>query len=172
MKITEPNASRTSRRHFLRGAGVALALPWMESLPLFARKAQAPQQGCFEQAADALRHPLLLQRRRAHSLVGEGQRRYRWNSARCWSRWRRIARTSSFLRGSVQPAGRCIAPVRTSAACRTCCRAQRSASIPPTFASAPHSIRCWRSRSAIRPPCRAWRWASSRTNSGSKTACR
>jgi hypothetical protein len=25
-----------SRRHFLRGAGVALALPWMESLPLFA----------------------------------------------------------------------------------------------------------------------------------------
>jgi hypothetical protein len=25
----------TSRRHFLRGAGVALALPWMESLPLF-----------------------------------------------------------------------------------------------------------------------------------------
>src|SRR5258708_3745239 len=25
-----------SRRHFLRGAGVALALPWMESLPLLA----------------------------------------------------------------------------------------------------------------------------------------
>src|SRR5919206_2651891 len=24
----------TSRRHFLRGMGVALALPWMESLPL------------------------------------------------------------------------------------------------------------------------------------------
>src|SRR5689334_7048639 len=31
MKQTET----TSRRHFLRGAGVALALPWMESLPLF-----------------------------------------------------------------------------------------------------------------------------------------
>jgi hypothetical protein len=27
----------TSRRHFLRGAGVALALPWMESLPAFAQ---------------------------------------------------------------------------------------------------------------------------------------
>jgi len=27
----------TSRRHFLRGAGVALALPWMESLPVFAQ---------------------------------------------------------------------------------------------------------------------------------------
>src|SRR5277367_3912183 len=27
--------SQKSRRNFLRGAGVALALPWMESLPLF-----------------------------------------------------------------------------------------------------------------------------------------
>ena len=27
--------SQKSRRHFLRGAGIALALPWMESLPLF-----------------------------------------------------------------------------------------------------------------------------------------
>jgi hypothetical protein len=27
--------TQKSRRHFLRGAGVALALPWMESLPLF-----------------------------------------------------------------------------------------------------------------------------------------
>ena len=30
-----------SRRHFLRGVGVALALPWMESLPLFAQTAAA-----------------------------------------------------------------------------------------------------------------------------------
>src|SRR4051794_19695573 len=28
--------SNKTRRHFLRGAGVALALPWMESLPLWA----------------------------------------------------------------------------------------------------------------------------------------
>jgi hypothetical protein len=40
MKIVDPNAARAkSRRHFLRGAGVALALPWMESLPLFAQDA-------------------------------------------------------------------------------------------------------------------------------------
>ena len=26
-----------SRRHFLRGLGVALALPWMQSMPLFAQ---------------------------------------------------------------------------------------------------------------------------------------
>jgi hypothetical protein len=30
-----------SRRHFLRGLGVALALPWMESLPLFGQSASA-----------------------------------------------------------------------------------------------------------------------------------
>jgi hypothetical protein len=33
--------SRKSRRHFLRGAGVALALPWMESLPIFAAETVA-----------------------------------------------------------------------------------------------------------------------------------
>ena len=31
------NLTQTSRRNFLRGAGVALALPWMESLPLLAQ---------------------------------------------------------------------------------------------------------------------------------------
>jgi hypothetical protein len=31
------NQTQTSRRNFLRGAGVALALPWMESLPLLAQ---------------------------------------------------------------------------------------------------------------------------------------
>jgi hypothetical protein len=31
----------TSRRHFLRGVGVALALPWMESLPVFGQAAAA-----------------------------------------------------------------------------------------------------------------------------------
>src|SRR6266496_2972862 len=43
MKNTERSqAGRSaSRRHFLRGAGVALALPWMESLPLFAQETKA-----------------------------------------------------------------------------------------------------------------------------------
>ena len=31
----------TTRRHFLRGMGVALALPWMESLPLLGQVAAA-----------------------------------------------------------------------------------------------------------------------------------
>ena len=34
MSVT-PNAFHLSRRHFLRGMGVALALPWLESMPLF-----------------------------------------------------------------------------------------------------------------------------------------
>src|ERR1044071_8387571 len=43
MKKVEPsqNARGASRRHFLRGAGVVLALPWMESLPLFAQESKA-----------------------------------------------------------------------------------------------------------------------------------
>ena len=36
----DPNL--TSRRHFLRGMGVALALPWLESLPLAAQATAAP----------------------------------------------------------------------------------------------------------------------------------
>src|SRR5437879_1524790 len=35
-------SSQKSRRHFLRGAGVALALPWMESLPLFGAQEASP----------------------------------------------------------------------------------------------------------------------------------
>jgi hypothetical protein len=34
MSIVQPDFGQTSRRQFLRGLGVALALPWMESLPL------------------------------------------------------------------------------------------------------------------------------------------
>ena len=35
----DTNYRNSTRRHFLRGVGVALALPWMESLPIFARSA-------------------------------------------------------------------------------------------------------------------------------------
>src|SRR4051812_44175587 len=36
-----PDSYHVSRRHFLRGVGVALALPWMESLPLLGQTAAA-----------------------------------------------------------------------------------------------------------------------------------
>jgi hypothetical protein len=35
------NTTQTSRRNFLRGAGVALTLPWLESLPVFAQGTKA-----------------------------------------------------------------------------------------------------------------------------------
>jgi hypothetical protein len=37
----DDNVRHPSRRHFLRGMGVALALPWMESLPVFGQAAEA-----------------------------------------------------------------------------------------------------------------------------------
>ena len=41
MKDTQTH-TQTSRRHFLRGAGIAMALPWMESLPLLAQSGNKP----------------------------------------------------------------------------------------------------------------------------------
>jgi hypothetical protein len=40
-----PDSAPVSRRHFLRGVGVALALPWLESLPLFGQTAAATKAG-------------------------------------------------------------------------------------------------------------------------------
>jgi hypothetical protein len=45
---TRDQAPDPSRRHFLRGVGVALALPWLESLPLYAQ----PAAGAAKAAAD------------------------------------------------------------------------------------------------------------------------
>ena len=59
---------RTSRRHFLRGAGVALALPWMESLPLFAQDRQTAL------AADANKPPI----RFAHIYFSNGVEPIHW----------------------------------------------------------------------------------------------
>jgi hypothetical protein len=50
----DPRFTSPSRRHFLRGMGVALALPWMESLPLFA------QAGTSAAAKAAAAPPLRL----------------------------------------------------------------------------------------------------------------
>ena len=122
-----------SRRHFLRGAGVALALPWMESLPLLA------------QARHAARRPLRA------SLRCASRRIYFSNGVEPIHWWAKGSGASMEIRPGaraddalsrrhrlrsrpVQPAGRCSPPVRTSAGCRTCCRAPRSALIRTTSA--------------------------------------
>ena len=38
---TRSSSYHMSRRHFLRGVGVALALPWLESMPLYGQIAGA-----------------------------------------------------------------------------------------------------------------------------------
>jgi hypothetical protein len=64
MKTTHP----TSRRHFLRGAGVALALPWLESSPLLA------QDGKATVAANANKPPV----RFAHIFFSNGVEPAHW----------------------------------------------------------------------------------------------
>jgi hypothetical protein len=49
-----------SRRHFLRGVGVALALPWLESMPLVAQEGAAPAAGAAGAAKAASGPPLRL----------------------------------------------------------------------------------------------------------------
>ncbi len=60
--------NQTSRRQFLRGAGVALTLPWMESLPLFA------QDGKAAVTADASKPPI----RFAHIYFSNGVEPVHW----------------------------------------------------------------------------------------------
>jgi hypothetical protein len=60
--------NQTSRRHFLRGAGVALALPWLESLPCLA------QDGGVSAAAKADKPPI----RFAHIFFSNGVEPAHW----------------------------------------------------------------------------------------------
>ena len=52
MKYRGPSLDNT-RRHFLRGVGVALALPWLESLPWTGASAEAASAGAQTAAAGA-----------------------------------------------------------------------------------------------------------------------
>ena len=61
-----------SRRHFLRGAGVALALPWMESLPVLSMPLRT--QGGEAAAKDASKPPL----RFAHIYFSNGVEPVHW----------------------------------------------------------------------------------------------
>jgi len=61
--------TQTSRRHFLRGAGVALALPWMESLPLLAQGNKTPSA-----VIDANKPPI----RFAHIFFSNGIKPANW----------------------------------------------------------------------------------------------
>lgn len=81
---------QTSRRHFLRSAGVALALPWMESLPILA------QEGKTVPVADASKPPI----RFAHIYFSNGVEPAHW--------WAKNSATGMEFGHAAQP----LAPVR------------------------------------------------------------
>ncbi|HZS05977.1 MAG TPA: DUF1552 domain-containing protein [Blastocatellia bacterium] len=64
--------TQTSRRHFLRGAGVALALPWLESLPLLAQDSKTTVAAAG--AGNASKPPL----RFAHIYFSNGVEPVHW----------------------------------------------------------------------------------------------
>ena len=78
---------RASRRTFLRGAGVTMALPWLESVPVWGARADGRRRAGA--VPEALRRPVHGLRRQPDQLVGQGRRAPRWSWARAWSRWRR-----------------------------------------------------------------------------------
>ena len=160
----------TSRRHFLRGAGVALALPWMESLPLLAQERAA--------AAAANKPPL----RFACIYFSNGVDPTHW-----WAK-------GSGAAMEFGPAAQPLTPIREDIVFvkglynqqafvnpepapgphgQHALRRARSAPIRATSASARPWTRCWRKQiGGADRRCRAWRWASSPTSCGWKTACR
>ena len=92
-----------SRRGFPpRRGGLALTLPWLESLPVRADdtgKRRRSRDGRDRQAAGSVRLHLLLQRRRAGALVGARAAARRWRSAPAWRRCSRFAKTWSSSAG-------------------------------------------------------------------------
>ena len=85
-----------SRRTFLRGVGVTMALPWLESVAgLGRRQAQEhrrPSRRCGSPACS----PATASTARSG---GPRAKARTWNSARCWSRSSRVREKLLFLRG-------------------------------------------------------------------------
>ena len=69
MKMTtsplQRNSREVSRRRFLRGTGVVMALPWLESLPVWGAEPTAAAR------AQAARDSVHGQRRQSHGVVGQ-----------------------------------------------------------------------------------------------------
>ena len=66
-------ASQASRRTFLRGVGVTMALPWLESVPVWGAAADGRRPA--RALPEAVRRPVHGLRRQPDQLVGQGRRR-------------------------------------------------------------------------------------------------
>ena len=159
-----------SRRHFLRGAGVALALPWLESLPLLAQDGAA--------AADPNKPPLrfalhlLFERRRSRRTGGPRAAARPWSSAPPPQPLTPIREDIVFIHGLYNQPGFRQSTARTWAAWPTCSRARGQPRPRRHPRRHHHGPGARASRSATRPRCPAWRSASSPTSCGWKTASR
>ena len=80
------SVARFPRRTFLRGVGVTMALPWLESLPALGGSAMAAaaaeQRGGGGGVPEALCRHVHGQRRESRPLVGQGRRARRWSWAK------------------------------------------------------------------------------------------
>ena len=158
----------TSRRHFLRGVGVALALPWMESLPVFGQAADSGQGRARRRCASAS-----CSSRTASSRFTGGPRAAarRWSSGPAALPMMPHREDMVFIQGLFnqtrvrldQPAPR---PHERALGRAGQPRSERD---PRRHLDGPDPRR---RRSAAAPRSRAWCSASSRTSCGSKTACR
>ena len=82
-----------SRRTLLRGLGVTMALPWLESLAVWGDEPAGAAAG--QRGARAAGRAVLRQRLSQQGVVGQGRRQARWSSARCSRRWPTSARRCS-----------------------------------------------------------------------------
>ena len=88
------NSRELSRRRFLRGTGVVMALPWLESLPVWGAEPTAARP-----RPKRLARSVHGQRRQPDAVVGQGIGRRRWSWARAWRRWSRSKAKFNYING-------------------------------------------------------------------------
>ena len=145
---------KLSRRRFLRGTGVVMALPWLESMPVWGaaadgRGGRARSGSRFCSWATASTPTSGGPRDRAPTMeLGRASRR--------WSRSRASSTTSRACSTKRPPASAFI-PGMTGNLLSGAPLTRRA----PSCTAASASIRCWPATSASRPCSPAWSWAAS-----------
>ena len=91
------NTHHFSRRTFLRGVGVTIALPWMESLAVLGRP--GPRRDRRQPGAGAVGSHVFGQRLPQPRVVGQRRPARKCSSAKCWRRWPISAKNCSSSEG-------------------------------------------------------------------------
>ena len=145
------NHQSFSRRTFLRGVGVSMALPWMESFRVWGDEAKAVRRR--ERGPGAPGRPVRGQRFPWQGMVGARAAAATWSWARCSPRWPTSASGCSSFAGFTTPRPRrATSTARRPATCFPAPRWPRAARSARERAS----TSSWRGPTASRPRCRAW----------------